>query len=204
MNYNSVKNQEIKGKFVGREVYANVGTLVEYILQKSYEDNNTPFGMDDLTNYYLDNSGKIEELQEKIDIIQEELDELEDKKEEEIEESQDLLDDEQISQFTHDANLINIDEKYSKLHADLEKEIEDLEEEIRELEQEQEEPQEPYEWWMVSGWLCQKLKEKGQVVLEDENIWGRCTSGQAILLDSVISEICHDLEILEGQKNEWK
>ena len=34
-------------------------------------------------------------------------------------------------------------------------------------------------------------------------VWGRATTGQAILLDGVISEICSDMEILEGQANEW-
>lgn len=54
------------------------------------------------------------------------------------------------------------------------------------------------EWWVVSSWLCDKLKEHGQVVITSENIWGRCTSGQAIFLDSVISDICKELGMLEG------
>lgn len=60
------------------------------------------------------------------------------------------------------------------------------------------------EWYQVSSFLCDKLKEKGQVVIPHMNYWGRCATGQAILLDSVISEICEDLEILEGQKYSWK
>ena len=74
---------------------------------------------------------------------------------------------------------------------------------IEELEQE---PQEIYEWWIVTSYLCDKLRENGEPVLEWGNncYWGRCCTGQAILLDSVISEICSDMEILEGQKNEWK
>jgi len=67
-------------------------------------------------------------------------------------------------------------------------------------------PVEIYEWWIVTDYLCRKLSEKGQPVLEWGNncYWGRCCTGQAILLDSVISEICSDMEILEGEKNEWK
>jgi len=59
------------------------------------------------------------------------------------------------------------------------------------------------EWWIVTDYLHRKLSEKGQPVLEWGNncYWGRCGSGQAILLDYVISEICYDMEILEGQKN---
>jgi len=74
---------------------------------------------------------------------------------------------------------------------------------IEELEQEQ---QEIMEWWIVTDYLHRKLSEKGEPVLEWGNnyYWGRCCSGQAIMLDSVISEICSAMEILEGQKNEWK
>ena len=64
--------------------------------------------------------------------------------------------------------------------------------------------QEVYEWWICSGWLIDKLKAKGEPVLESECIWGRCTTGQGILLDEVISEICEDMGILEGQENEWQ
>lgn len=64
---------------------------------------------------------------------------------------------------------------------------------------------EVFEWWIVSNYLYNKLKEKGEVVTEWGNnyYWGRCTTGQSILLDSVISSICYDMEILEGQKFSW-
>jgi len=179
-NRNSSINQRIKAEFVKREVFANVNTLVEYVLQKSYEDNNAPFSMDDLTNYYVDNSGKIKELQEKIEELQEEIANLE------------------------NGEILLVNSTLMEEIKKLEKEIVSLESDIEDLEQEQEQPQEVYEWWIVSGWLCEKLKEKGKVVLEDENIWGRTTTGQAILLDGVISEICEEMEILEGQKYEWK
>ena len=67
------------------------------------------------------------------------------------------------------------------------------------------EPQEIFEWWIVTAFLYSKLKEKGEPVLEWGNncYWGRTTTGQAILLDGVISSICSDMEILDGQKNDW-
>ena len=49
---NSSINQEIKGMFVQREVYANVNSMVEYILNKGFEDNNAPFTINDISNYY--------------------------------------------------------------------------------------------------------------------------------------------------------
>ena len=65
------------------------------------------------------------------------------------------------------------------------------------------EPQEIYEYWIVTPWL---LMDKGEPVLKRSGgwIWGRTCTGQAILLDSVISSICYDMGILEGQPHEWK
>jgi len=66
-------------------------------------------------------------------------------------------------------------------------------------------PKEVFEWWAVSKWFLEKLREKKEVVIDTyPPIWGRTTTGQAILLDSVISEICADMEILEGQANSWE
>jgi hypothetical protein len=64
---------------------------------------------------------------------------------------------------------------------------------------------EAYEHWIVTPWFADKLKEKGEIVGELFNwhIWGRCTTGQAILLDGVIQQIASDMEILPGQKNDW-
>jgi len=68
------------------------------------------------------------------------------------------------------------------------------------------EPQEVYEWWIVTEWLAEKLSERGEPTLEwgNNHYWGRTCTGQAILLDGVISSICREMEILEGQANEWK
>lgn len=67
------------------------------------------------------------------------------------------------------------------------------------------EAQEIFEWWIVTEYLYDKLKAKGCPVLQWGNnyYWGRCTTGQAILLDGVISDICKEMEILEGQLNDW-
>lgn len=52
-------------------------------------------------------------------------------------------------------------------------------------------PQEIYEWWLVSPWLAKKLIIEGVPVLENNygTWWGRCTTGQAIVLDDVIQRI---------------
>ena len=51
-----------------------------------------------------------------------------------------------------------------------------------------------YEFWSVSDWLYDKLKEKGEIVFEclDFNVWGRQATGQAIKLDDVIQKIAEE------------
>lgn len=50
---------------------------------------------------------------------------------------------------------------------------------------------EALEYWVVSDWLSRKLAEKGETIAEvcGLTVWGRCTSGQAISIDSVIEAI---------------
>jgi len=87
-------------------------------------------------------------------------------------------------------------------------ELEDLnEEELKELAyglniniDDYEEPIEAYEHWIVSDWLADKLEAYGELVTKDFlglTIWGRTCTGQAILLDWVISKICDDLNMLK-------
>ncbi len=52
------------------------------------------------------------------------------------------------------------------------------------------EPQEIFEWWLVSKWFAEKLLAAGEPVLENEygRWWGRCTTGQSIEIDYVINK----------------
>ncbi len=63
----------------------------------------------------------------------------------------------------------------------------------------EEEAREAYEHWIVSDWLAEKLRDKGEMVgeLHGLTIWGRCTTGQAIALDGVMQEIAKDLGLWE-------
>jgi len=51
--------------------------------------------------------------------------------------------------------------------------------------------EEVYEYWIVTEWFYERLKELGEVVTEWENlyIWGRCTTGQEIALDYTIDKV---------------
>jgi len=50
---------------------------------------------------------------------------------------------------------------------------------------------EPYEWWRVTGWLCRKLSDIGEVVIDNSYgyWWGRCTTGQTLIMDGVLQKI---------------
>ena len=184
MDYNSITNQEIKEKFVRQHVVECQTSMVEYILKTTYDSmeyfNNAPFNYEDTVNEYVDNSDAIEELEQRISELEDERDTIELNTEDEEDE-----------------------ETYKYELERIERELDQLEDEKGSLICEQEEPQEVYEWWSVDSWLCEELEKRGEVVIPHMNLWGRCTTGQAILLDSVISRICDNLKILEGQENDW-
>lgn len=52
-----------------------------------------------------------------------------------------------------------------------------------------------FEWWLVSGWLAEHLKDKGEPILDNDYgvWWGRTTTGQAIAGDSVMIELAAEL-----------
>lgn len=188
-NVDSTVNQRIKEKFVDREVLCCDTSVVEYILrQDNFTYDDVPFTYDDIENLYPNNQEDIDELEEKIQ-------ELEDSKPDEP----DSWD------YETDQDFYDAYDAYEEKTKEIDAKISDLEDEVSELEYQQERPREVFEWWRVTGYLYEKLRENGEVVLEGPNgyYWGRCCRGQAILLDWVISEICADNEILEGQEYDW-
>ena len=99
-------------------------------------------------------------------------------------------------EINDDEELIEDEDIYRCPHCKIECSEADIESEKQKI----------FEWWIVSQWFYEKLKDIGEPVIEWGNnyYWGRCCTGQAILLDSVISYIAEGMEILEGQSNEWK
>ena len=180
-SYNSIKNQEIKGKFVGQHVFAGVTAIVEFVLAQSYENRDAPLSYDDFpyNGYYEDRDGNIyteDEKSEQIDQWEAELDEVE----------IDLLDED------------NADDE-------LEIRKKDLQDKIEDLDGASETYVEIYEWWIVSDYFAEQLEQHKHIVISDgaNHYWGRRTTGQAILLDHIVSVICDQMEILEGQRYAW-
>lgn len=183
MNYkehNSTRNQEIKGAFVSREVYYCQSYLVEELFKKesvSYED---------VSNWWeytvCLSDGEVclseNEKEEMIEALEEKLSELDD-------ESCGL-----------NGDVLNL----------VEKKMSEVNDDIHALNNCDASPAEIYEWWLISDWLADKIESNGGCILRELGCtwWGRQTTGQAILLDGMISRICEDMEILEGQPSEWK
>lgn len=86
------------------------------------------------------------------------------------------------------------------------------EEEIKEAEDNDEELEpcgncvrEVFEHWIVSGWLANSLRERGEVVVDFMNmdVWARTTTGQSIALDGVIRDMITE-RIRERKEREVK
>jgi len=181
MDHNSSKNQRIKGKFVEREVYYCVSMLIYELAkdEKYFEDLFPLCVQDDYEEpalYYLESITK----SDCIEYIDSETD------------------------LTGDFSLATLKglKRIVKNHLEEEEKYQEFCE-LFDLEPDR---NEAYEHWIVSDYLARKLETHGHITGEfmGMTIWGRQTSGQAILLDSVISSICEEMEILEGQAYEWK
>jgi len=172
---NDGKNQDIKSKFVAQHVFANVNSLVEYCLKN--EDPNSPINFDMIENYwfYPEFNGHFVKFDGGS----------EDKKQEEIERAESLLE-------LGDAEFTAEDQAL-------------IQDELQCLKDLESEPSEIFEWWLISDYLFDKLRDKGYPIIDFSNgyLWGRTTTGQAILLDGIISHICAEMGILEGQENAW-
>jgi len=90
-------------------------------------------------------------------------------------------------------NLYMTDEEIIKWHLD------DIEIEGKEITAEDldefryDNPKEIYEWYLVSDWFFDRLKEINEPILNNDygEYWGRCCTGQSIYLDYVIQELAY-------------
>ena len=253
---NSEKNQTIKEKFVDREVFGNISSLMERIIKcekkevsierdilgsmttlmediiksgrkdgsaerevlertgalmesiKEDKDCELFTEIENLYKYRIDiPEMKDMKVHEKVkscrsDVLETERERVVKEIKEKIAElkgeenfSEMILADGEISEETNRVNQADIDERIAELESCLPG-----------IENASGEMQEVCEWIHVSNFLHDRLQENGFPVWNDGNVyvWGRTSTGQAVLFDDVISEICNDMEILEGQKNEWK
>lgn len=164
--------QEKCREFVSQNVNCCVSSIVDYVLKKSIENSDAPFTYDDIENLERVNYDDIRECLEKNKEIGI-MAWLKNNKDAESQYQFESISDELLTDYCSEAGI----------------DIEDFQE-----------PQEIYEWWIVSDWLIEKLKAKGEPVLVDECIWGRTATGQAILMDGVIREIVKEEYNIETEK----
>lgn len=159
-NSNSEKNQEIKKKFIEREIYRCFSYAMDTLLKNSDGNKELP-QFEDIDNLYAYSCPDCGE------------------------------------QFDPDKNCIAEDNLKDSIFV-----CPNCKKEYESQDDLNYDPQEIFEWWLVSDFLFQKLQAKGEPVIEwaDLKIWGRCTTGQAILLDGVISKICRDMEVLTADE----
>ena len=166
MDYGELQSTEEYKHYVQNYIYNKSKLIneIEYILNRSYEDNEAPLKWDDVTNqtYY-----RWEDI--KTDL------------EEEI-----INDDERTKE-----EIINLKQELNELI--LNEDINDLENwAINNLLTSEfsdyEEQQEIYQWFIMDERIINQLEERGEPTLESK-YWGRTSFGQALEMDGVIIEI---------------
>lgn len=55
----------------------------------------------------------------------------------------------------------------------------------------QDNPAEVFEWWLVDPWLCARLRDIGEVVIDNGygEWWGRTCTGQGLIMDGTLQQI---------------
>lgn len=172
METNSIANQNIKKSFVNQNVFNCVTTIVEFILQESSTNIDAPFNYSEMERFYYQD-GEGKVYTERQR-------------------------DQQIKDWAQELTSITADPASLVRKSELEYLIADLE-------LAHSTAIEICDWWMVSDHLAEFLRKYDEAVITDDMqncYWGRTEAGQPIMADRVITKICLELEILQGQQNE--
>ena len=160
-------------QFINDCVHLCVSSEVDYMIKKSYEDNNSPVSYEDFESQEFDEDEAIykileefkaldqEDQKEFLELLNEDLYHSEDKDKirlEKLDKYLNLLDEDELKTLINDVDhLIGLDE-------------DDF---IRDVE--------VYEWWVISDPLAYRLEQQGEIFAG--KFWGRQTTGQHISLD---------------------
>lgn len=222
LKLDSSEMQRVARDFVHENVYCNIGTLMEYAIQKSIEDSDAPVSYDEI-GFEVDPSdwdaAKLKAyIEDELsatweDATGETWPEANSKEEikaarshiTENSERQTRIDfgEGPVKEWDEDTMRRFVEEQMGDDWADIvghrfpETEIEEDEiDKARDYIRDNAERREVYEWWAVSQWLAERLKERGYIVVDEMGgglyVWGRETTGQAIYMDYAIQEITND------------
>ena len=184
------QKQQMTTDFIRRHIIYLMNSEVEYMLTRSYEDQESPLQFDDIENW--DITGYCEFLEE--DITEERKEDLlthyeylRDKAFDVLERLQDQ--NIKLGNFGSIENMKR-EEKIEYFEINTANRLDNYVDELNCLHCEDE--PEVFQWFLAPE-LCYHLKKRGQVVLNNE-YWGRQCCGQSIILDRVIQDIAFDIE----------
>lgn len=195
----SPKNQKILDLFVRKEVLKDITEIAQYVFDTATTDNAPPFSMEDIQyehNMFCPHCGEeaLEEVVVESGMVHPEYDSTADLNErytcpicgtpyETQEEARQCC----VGQIAY--LCINCQTLISQEQMD---------------EMDTPPAQGEVVWYLVTDWLCEKLKAAGEIVIQtpDCSIWG-CTSADKPTEEPAIQQICIDLGILEGQPHAW-
>lgn len=210
----SSEAQKIARDFVAEHVHANVGTLVEYILNTG--DPRAPFNWDEIdtrpdpSDWDIDrlNAYLIDEMSTTWEDVTGEPFARREPTEEEIAAARAFIAKhaEYLNEDTAawDASQLNdflyhvvgdtwedvTGEPWETEEERLDR-LEDQADKVRDYTRDNADPAEVFEWWAISDWLRYQLADAGEVTFDAGGlaVWGRCTTGQAIYMDYAIQQI---------------
>jgi hypothetical protein len=181
---NDTQKQQLAEKLINAFPVTLNNQVVEYILQKSGEDDDAPFSYDDITNntpYANIEITKIDGFKYWVELDQNEASEKLEFFEYLRNKSQEVLDNVEYE----DGDNYTLIEKWEKIVHNLDVTCGNLEH------ADFENYPEIYQWFSCSDYLIYKLEEYGECTLDGE-YWGRTCCGQSITLDRVIQKIAFD------------
>lgn len=187
--------------FVSQYVHANVGQMVEYILNKQHYDGegtyrelcngDAPFSWQDVIEAQNFENLPLADIIEHLEYAAGDIDdsEFEDALEEALEEA--WVDTLSAKAEAAGTTLWSVFVDWATKHYPLTAEEEVDTVPLARLAEQYTHP-EVYEWWIVDRWFASKLSEHGEIVI-DGNIWGRQCTGQSIVLDGVVRSIYNEI-----------
>jgi hypothetical protein len=189
------QKQDLAGKYIDSQSVSLQNEIVEYIINKSREDIDAPFGDGDITNNTP--TGQIEINGEWLTLDEDERDEKLELYEYLTQKAQTLLD--HINSLEPDFDD-GEREGNEAIYSDWQEMQEKIEANYYRLDSilddlngmDFEDYPEIFQWFLVSDNLAYHLEKRGECML-DNQFWGRTCCGQSIILDNVIQSIAFEV-----------
>lgn len=188
--YTPAEQREIQAQLLAeRYLERDIVYCQSYLVEELMSSGADGFSLEEVVNLYPDpEEWTVEQCREYLEDRGESTDYLPDPLTMDREELEEALEGVSLGFFAVDG----VDEPFRArlLKAMNEEEVDGVEE-WRDAVRDNSEAAEVYEWWLVTDWLADKLEDAGEPILRAANCawWGRCTTGQSIILDGTLQNI---------------